>query len=262
MRAVMCSISMRLLSFWRHGGVLAVVVSLLFAVGGEALAQSAHPMQRSGRDFTFGIIEGTEVLPGADPTTSHLTLTVLAANDTVTEGCGTLISPSGYATDFSFSGKTSTVINLPYSLVHLRDLGKTKKGLILHTNEPVTAWVHDYMLSAGDASQVYPNSSLDTDYYCPSWGLWNDIQEANHSQILVTATSDNTQVTITPSIQTIAGEQPNVPIVVTLNAGECYIIKADTTHGGSAAGLSGSTVLSSKPVSVMVGTTCAYVPLA
>src|SRR6266508_6158255 len=182
MRADMCSIAMRLLSFCRLAfrrslsrSVFVVArVSLTVSNGIDLFAQTKRPMQRSGRDFTFGIIEGTELLPGTSNGSAHLTLTVLAANDTVTEGCGTIVSPSGYAQDFSFSGKQATVIDLPYELLHLTDLGKTSKGLIVHTNEPVSLTLHDYMFDAGDATQIYPNSSLDTDYYCPGWGLWDD----------------------------------------------------------------------------------------
>lgn len=262
MRYDMCSIDMRLLSFWRRSVFVVLLASFALAVH----AQPKRPMQRSGRDFSFGIIEGSELLPGAPLGSFHLTLTILAANDTIKEGCGTITSPGGYAQDFSFSGKQPTVINLPQSLLHLNDLGKTQKGLVVHTNEPVSLTLHDYMESAGDATQIYPNSALDTDYFCPGWGLWDDnvggTPENNHAQVLVTASQNNTTVTITPTVQTSAGDPPNVPINITLNAGECYILKTDTSHGGVAAGLSGTTVLSSKPVSVIVGVTCAYVPLA
>ncbi|MDP4286456.1 MAG: T9SS type A sorting domain-containing protein [Bacteroidota bacterium] len=254
---------MRFFSFLR----IASVVTVLLATLGVTAGIGQNSLQRSGRHFTFGIIEGPENLPGADLSSLSLILTVLSPYD----GCGTITSPSGYAQDFSFTAMQATVISLPTKLIHLNDLGKTSKGLIVRTNEPVNLTLHDFILEAGDATQLYPDESLDTDYMVAEWGEWDDAilsqdttigrLEPNHSEILVTAPQDNTVVTITPSVLTMLKQPANVPFTVTLNAGECYIVKADSFGVPTRSSLSNSTVVSSKPVSVIVGTTCGYVPL-
>src|SRR3954469_5151146 len=99
------------------------------------LVAAAQELPMSGRDFTFGVIEGAEGLEGSDTAAeavTELTLTVVCAY----EGCGTVISPSGYAQDFSFSPNIATWFRLPFSLVQLHELGKSKKGLLVHTTQP------------------------------------------------------------------------------------------------------------------------------
>ncbi len=262
MRHDMCSFGMRILSFVRVGLIVAILLPLVG--GSNGFAQGSLP--RAGRQFTFGVIEGAENLPGADQSSASVILTVLSLYD----GCGTITSPSGYAQDFSFSAMRATVISIPTNLVHSHDLGKTNKGLIVRTNEPVSLTLHDFILEAGDATQLYPDDALDTNYMVAEWGTWDDLVsrdtiklvfEPNHCEILVTAPQDNTVVTITPTVLTMLNQPKNVPFTVTLNAGECYIVKADSNGRPLRTSLANSTVVSSKPVSVIVGTTCAYVPL-
>jgi hypothetical protein len=231
-----------------------LLLVLGFSIFAADRSMAQHAMKTVGVHFSFGIIEGPESLSAA---TANLILTVLSPYN----GTGSITSPSGYSQTFSFSPMKAVKIKLPESLLHLHDNGKTNKGLLVTTSQPVCLTLHDDVVAAGDATQLYPDDALDTDYYCPNWGVWDDSEgEANHSQILVTASADNTMVVIIPSAMTIAGDSAKKPIEVTLNAGECYILKCDTSHGGAKAGLSGTTVIASKPVSVIVGTTCAFVP--
>src|ERR1700733_1497668 len=91
-------------------------------------------LPRAGRSFNFGIIEGPDNLLG-DSAQSQTTLALTVVSQY--EGCGILLSPSGYEMDFSFAPGTPTVITLPYSLMLLNDLGKSNKGIIVKTTEPV-----------------------------------------------------------------------------------------------------------------------------
>ena len=52
-----------------------------------------------------------------------------------------------------------------------------------------------------------------------------------------------------------------VPVTIQLDRGECYIVKADTSDHPSDPSLSGSKIHSTKPVSVISGLTCGYVPV-
>ncbi len=215
-------------------------------------------MPRAGRNFTFGIIEGPDrnVSSGGPFVASQLTLTALSTYD----GSGTVTSPSGYSQPFSFTANHPTIIDLPHNLTHQTDLGKTAKGVLVHTTRPVNLVLEDSVVDAGDASQIYPDDGLDTNYVVSEWGLWNDIGENNRVEFLVTASQDSTHVSIVPSSMTMLIEPSNVSIEIMLMKGECYMVKADSNSRPKNIGLSGSTVRADKPVSVMVGTTCAYVP--
>ena len=236
---------------------------LLLAAGMITIPDAGHAqavLPRSGQSFTFGIIEGPySFFDSASALQStNLILTVVSAYS----GCGIITSPSGYSQDFSFAPGAPTIINLPLNLIHLNDLGKTEKGLLVHTTEPVNLVLHDYIPYGGDASQILPDGALDTSYVACGWGIWDDVGEDDANEFIVTAVSDSTFVTITPSVRTTAGQADSVPFTVMLNRGECYIVKADTSDHPADPSLSGSTIHSSKPVSVISGLTCAYVPVA
>ncbi|HEY3875686.1 MAG TPA: hypothetical protein VGM92_09430 [Candidatus Kapabacteria bacterium] len=225
-----------------------------------SFGQSTFP--RAGQDFAFGIPQGPDQLLGQNPQSqTTLALTIVSTYS----GCGFVRSPSGYMQDFTFEPGTATVIDLPYDLMLLNDLGKSNKGILVHTTEPVNLVFHDYALDAGDATQLLPNSALDTSYVAFSWGIWDDSNDAtpekNTTEILVTAPQDSTVVTITPSVNTLNGALKNVAFAVSLNRGECYILKADSSGEPSDPSLSGTTISSTKPVSVISGLSCAYVPI-
>ena len=224
-------------------------------------AQAQPGVPRAGRNFSFGIIEGPDLLIVGDSSLSpsHLSLTVLSPHD----GCGVYLSPSGAAGEFTFAANQATTLDLPYNLMQTHDLGKTKKGILVHTSQPVNLVLIDSMPEAGDATQIYPDEALDTSYVVGEWGLWNDPldQENNRVEFLVTASQDNTIVTITPTVRTMLGQPAGVPFTTTLMRGESYIVKADSTSLPLVTSLSGSLVSATKPVSVIAGTTCAYVEI-
>ncbi len=239
------------------GGLVFVSLVMVFPRTGGAQAV----LPRAGQSFSFGVIEGpysdNGTISGLQQTS--LILTVVSAYS----GCGTITSPSGYSQDFTFVSDTPTIVNLPLGLIHLNDIGKSDKGLLVRTSQPVNLVLHDYMPYGGDASQILPDGALDTSYVTCGWGIWNDPtdQEDNLDEFLITAISDSTIVTINPSVKTLLGQAKNIPFSVMLNRGECYIVKADTSDLPSDPSLSGSTIHSSAPVSVISGLTCAYVPV-
>ncbi|HET6400924.1 MAG TPA: IgGFc-binding protein [Candidatus Kapabacteria bacterium] len=246
--------------FWM---ILFVAGSLLAGAASfprGAIAQA--PLPRAGQSFSFGIPDGPYTLADSAGSlnATSLTLTVVSAYS----GCGIITSPSGYIQDFSFAPGAPTVIDLPLNLIHLNDLGKTNKGLLVHTTEPVNLVLHDYVQYGGEATQILPDSALDTSYVTFGWGIWDDPSdgEDNLSEFLVTAEQDSTFVTITPSVRTLLNQAGGTPFTVMLNRGECYIVKSDTSDHPSDPSLSGSLVRSTKPVSVISALTCGYVPVA
>gem|GEM_PF-2306211 len=237
---------------------LALLVLTLVALGRVPVVHGQQSLPRAGRSFSFGIIEGPDnLIDSTQGPLSQLTLTVVS----MYSGCGVVVSPSGYFLDFTFAPGAATVIDLPYNLMQRYDLGKTNKGILVHTSQPVNLVLHDYAPEAGDATQILPDDALDTNYVSAGWGIYDDPGERNNSECLVTSPFDSTLVTITPSVNTMNGELAGVPFTVRLDRGECYIMKADTSGQPSDPSLSGSTIVSTKPVSVIVGLTCAYVPL-
>jgi hypothetical protein len=222
-------------------------------------AVSAQVLPRSGTHFTFGIPEGSDNLAGPinGLGTSVLSVNIVSEHD----GRGIATSPSGFCQEFTFAANTVTTVFLPYNLMHLNDIGITNKGVLIRTSQPANVTFHDFLAEAGEATQIYPDEALDTNYRITTWGIFDDPGEDNHSQFIITATRDSTDVTITPSVNTLGNNPANVSISVRLNRGECYMVKADITDLPSATSLSNSTVISSKPVSVISAVSCGYNPL-
>src|SRR5438105_151959 len=81
--------------------------------------------------------------------------------------------------DFTFSANLATILRLPVNLIQINVLGKSKKGLLVHTTQPVNLVVHDFSPSAGDATQIFPDEALDTSYVVAARGLWGDVGEHN-----------------------------------------------------------------------------------
>ena len=76
------------------------------------------------------------------------------------------------------------------------------------------------------------------------------------SEFIIVSTEDGTQVSITPSTNTLGGKSANVTFNITLNQGETYQVKAQDTCD-----LTGSLVSSSSgSFCLFSGVVCAFVP--
>ena len=107
-----------------------------------------------------------------------------------------------------------------------------------------------------DASLLLPTNVWRTSYIAASW---EQTLGFSPSELAVTARENGTQVTITARANTNAAQgapafQTGVPQSVTLNAGD--VIEISTRTGD----LTGTTVTSDKPVQLISGHFCAFVP--
>jgi hypothetical protein len=76
------------------------------------------------------------------------------------------------------------------------------------------------------------------------------------SEFTLVATSDNSQVTITPSANTLDNKPAGVPFSITLNKFETYQLQS----GGIGSDLSGSELVSTEPIAVFAGCKCSFIP--
>ena len=76
------------------------------------------------------------------------------------------------------------------------------------------------------------------------------------SEFIIVSIEDSTEISITPSVNTLRGKPANVPFSITLNKGETYQVKAQDTGD-----LTGTSVKSIKgSCAVFSGARCAYIP--
>ena len=108
-----------------------------------------------------------------------------------------------------------------------------------------------------DASLLLPTSALDRYYYVAGWGE----PSFGNAQMNIVATQDNTTITVTPSVTTVAGG--GIPALTanvaytfptTYNAGDVIQIEA------SVAALAGSYITADKPIAAFSTHWCANIP--
>lgn len=224
-------------------------ILLVLALAAPASAQ----LNGAGTRFVFALPEGPErISPGETPT---ITLRIMSAY----KGSGKAILP-GQVIDFTFEPYKVTSVALPPNIA-ITDESYTivNKYIIVTTTQPTSLVVHRFMPFAGDATQIYPDSQLGKEYIVSSWGVFNDVNENNFTQFVVTAAGPETVVEITPNIAPLGGEA-GVTRSFLLGTGESVIVKADSKTASGERGFSGTTIKASARVSVITNVTCGYVP--
>jgi MYXO-CTERM domain-containing protein len=121
--------------------------------------------------------------------------------------------------------------------------GIRNTGFQAVSSDPLAGYFINRGASSTDMTYLLDGNALGTRYVVASAG--GGFGEG--SQVAIQATQDDTQVTFTP--------KGGAPITVTLNAGQTY------KHAGGATDLTGSLVVSDKPVAVSSGHSCAQVPV-
>ena len=108
-----------------------------------------------------------------------------------------------------------------------------------------------------DASLLLPKSSLDKFYYVAGWGE----PSYGNAQVVIVASEDATQITMTPSVATVAGGPiPALPAGVPYtfpqlyNAGDYIQVEAN-------AAFTGTYITADKPIAVFSANWCANIPM-
>lgn len=121
----------------------------------------------------------------------------------------------------------------------------------LSADSEFTAYLINRAGASSDAALAFPTDAFNRDY----------IITTNNSLFFgiftVIASSDNTEVSITPSKALTGGRAADTEFTVTLDAGEVYY---GTEAADSVGGLTGTIISATKPVGVYMGNQCANHP--
>jgi hypothetical protein len=120
--------------------------------------------------------------------------------------------------------------------------------LVTATN-PIICYGMNHKYETTDDFLALPDNYAGTDYRIMSYANSNNASIAPDympSQFAVSAISDSTTVSITPSVQTATGHPAGAPFTTLLMAGECIQVQTDASITGL--DLTGSIVQSDKPV--------------
>ena len=158
------------------------------------------------------------------------------------------VSIGGNNIPFSVTANSVTNVQVPQSAYIGNSEGKiTNKGIHITSIKPVVVYSHIYDASISGATLVLPTNTLGKEYYSINYEQISN-ENDSFSFFFVVAVEDNTQIVITPSVNTLGGliaGQQSAPI--TLNKGEVYQVfgtKTSTTNPFRGTDLTGSTIKS------------------
>lgn len=160
---------------------------------------------------------------------------------------GTL-SVGGVNIPFTITANAITNVNIPQTAYLGNTEGKiTDKGIHITSLKPVVVYSHIYDSSVSGATLVLPTNTLGKEYYSINYEqISND--NNSFSFFFVVAIEDNTQIVITPSVNTLGGLPAGVPSApISLNKGEVYQVfgmKTTTSNPFRGTDLTGSIIKS------------------
>jgi RHS repeat-associated protein len=224
---------------------------------------------RSNAGTDFWLVVGESVGPAGE------TLTLNLSGDADTTG---IISIPGltFTQAFSVTAGQTTSITIPSTAVMQTSDQVESKGIHITSQSPVAVYVEDYIPVAGDGYSALPTTALGSDYVTmnyknsTSFGASSSIF-ATGSEFAFVATQDHTTVTVSPAQKTVTTLPDNttitrpalVPYQVNLNQGQTYqLVNFDISNSAGLVNgdLTGSIITSDKPIAVVSGHKCGFVP--
>lgn len=231
-----------------------LIVSCLFPLLVNAQTGDACHYSTEGTDFWFGFMQNR------DRGESHyLELTVTSrtgAEVTITYGPGEEQVKTGHVNaNSSETFRLDTIIFEPDGSEMVED-----KAIHLVASSPVSVYALNYKTQSSDVAVIYPTKSLGTEYYAMCYTPHPTNTTESNSEFLIVASEDNTLVAITPSVDTDQGHKANQQFAVNLNKGQLYQVQSMNRVMDGQGDLTGSKVVSNKPVAFYSGVKATSVP--
>ncbi len=226
----------------------ALLCSLLFCMVAPAKGQTLATV---GDDFWLGFMNNTG--------SSNEELRLFITSQVATSGTVEILL-FGWSVNFTVVPNVTTTVIVPLGMGETlsHDVVDTK-GIHVYLNDDISLFAINFSVFSADASKILPTQSLGTDYLVSAY---RGITNITRSEMLIVATEDNTEIEITPSVQTQGGFPAGVPYLINLDQGECYQIRANnTTQDLTGTRVTGTlTSGDCRPFAVFVGAQCANVP--
>jgi hypothetical protein len=172
--------------------------------------------------------------------------------------------------DREYSLEPNKVLKIPINTAYMNTMSETKTGfgILVTSSKPISVSTFQAWNGNGEMARHLPVEGWGKSYYTMNfyqdrYGTPGEGYNYRPSQIVIIADKDNTVVSYTPTFDTEGGmEQSPVrkgaTATVTLEKGECYMIKAkidELKNKEWESDLSGTFIRSSKPVGIVSGHT-------
>ncbi|GAB1430148.1 hypothetical protein MASR2M18_09810 [Ignavibacteria bacterium] len=259
----------------RFGRIAGIIIGVLLLLSGVSLsAQTTDSVVRrqppsayEGRHFFVGFIQNEDyILQGG----LHLQIFIASSSPTRVG----IVPPGSRIVNYFYVPK-DTVITLEVAQSELGNYESTESEYVRYklaeiiSDQPVTVYAMSSQAQTSDAYSVLPVTEWDRDYVVlsmPNDKYTDDPEESEEmtsnrqSEILIMAAYDNTLVVITPSTRTERGYKRGETFSITLNKGQCYLIKSDRSLPSGDGDLSGTIISADKPIGMLAGHVRASVP--
>lgn len=171
---------------------------------------------------------------------------------------GTISVPGeNWSESFNVVANEVTLIYLPAFTEVIGSETIEQKGIFIKTQLAVSVYIHQYFTFSAEASIVLPQSAIGNEYYTMCFqGLTEDQADEMPPEFLLIGTEDNTNITITPSDNTLGGRVRDVPFDIVLNKGDTYQVQGEMGHSK----LTGSHIIGDKNFVVFAGSRRSKIP--
>ncbi|RMF33283.1 MAG: hypothetical protein D6747_07165, partial [Chlorobiota bacterium] len=158
---------------------------------------------------------------------------------------------------FNLAPRKTLIVSVPEALMN-KISGISDNGIYIQSEQPITATVYMSYRWSGEAFKIIPKEQLGRIYY--TLNLYQDRTDRERvGQILITATTDNTKVAVTPKVDLDDGTRGGQTKVYTLQRGQTLLLKAKIKPGFDqdfeTTDLTGTKIVATAPVSVISGHT-------
>ena len=208
-------------------------------------AQKAAPTRDSrGTDFWLTALNAGDA--------STLSLLITSDADTTGE---VAVPGSGYTASFSFTAGTSATVEIPAAAAALANSDVVEsKAIHITAQQEISVYQLNRFQNSSETYLALPTDALGTEYLALNYSQKNSVGD---TYFAVAATTDETTLTITPSVST-GSRTAGIPFDIKLNQGQTYQLRSDDVNGGD---LTGSVINSDKPVAVFSGYGCGNQPI-
>ncbi|MDP4200637.1 MAG: T9SS type A sorting domain-containing protein [Bacteroidota bacterium] len=181
------------------------------------------------------------------------------------------VAYAGTTTQVAVTPGTPAVFNVPLSLeMQSSDVIESKAIHVWSDDAPLFVDLNQHEAYTSDATYVIPSIGWGTSYVVASYGsLYEGFGSYVYdmpSEFVVLANQDGTSVRITPSTDlrgstgTTVAHPKGLPFTIQLNAGETVQYKAVAATNMDDFDVTGTSIVSSKPIGVIGATECANIP--